>query len=117
MALVKQHLIVGNYADVKDYFNKVKPFVEGVTDVHGVDDLFEIPTKTIKDQLEAINNINGLKVGLVFYFVRRITNGEVFIQLGQEMVWIIQDVLDFHFQEKMGEIYQHQCNVEFMKKK
>jgi len=117
MELVKQHLIVGNLGQLRDYFKKVKVFTEGESSVHGSDDLFEIPTLTIEDQLNKINEIDGLKVGLVFYFVRTVHNNNVIVQISQEMVWVVKDIrFDPYMQHKMSEIFGHQVNVDFMQK-
>jgi hypothetical protein len=118
MELTKQHLIVGDYDDIIQYFSFVNIFEEGVSNVQGNDANYEISTHTIKSQIDEILSKDGFKSGPVFYFKRAVWKGEVTIHLAHEVIWIVRDMrFDPYIQSKMGEIFNHPTNVEFMQKK
>lgn len=92
--IIKQHLLKGTREELDDYFNDVLP-VNDNTDFKGVHDKFQIPTWSIKTQLDDIESKEHPKNGFVWYLLRKVINheGRFKIEVGfyKEMVWIAQD--------------------------
>lgn len=89
---IKQHLLCATRQELNEYFDDVLP-IDKDTDFKNKDYKFEIPTWTIKQQLDDIESKVEPKIGFVWYFLRKLhhpDNGTEEIVMGfrQEMVWI-----------------------------
>jgi hypothetical protein len=116
--MINQHLISGTFEEISDYFGKkVVPF-DGIGGAF--QELVEIPSMIIKNQLADIYAKEQPKTGFIFYFLRNIINKNdgtfsVSVNLGMEMVWIREQGKHYNQleypQSVFNEIMKHQENV------
>ena len=119
--IVKQHLICAPRGELEEYFKDVVQVTEN-TDFRGVRDKFQIPTWSIKDQLDMIEK-NSPKTGFVWYLIRQVLNnpdGTFNIEVGfrKEMVWVVEDErLDPYILKTINKLIQHDVNSQILEKK
>lgn len=112
--MINQHLIVGSYDEITDYFkNRVKPYDLAINDTNGC---VEIPTMLIKNQLNDIYLKEEPQTGFVFYLLRNVINHpdgtfSVDINLGMEMIWIRNQGNSDYPRSIFNEIIQHTENT------
>jgi len=120
--IIKQHLLGGTRKELDEYFKDVVP-VTDTTDFKGIESKFEIPTWTIRQQLDDIEKKDEPKTGFVWYFIRRVDNhpdGTFNIEMGlrQEMVWIKRGgPYEPYVMQVMNNLLQKTVNSNIMEQK
>jgi hypothetical protein len=107
-SVTKEQITVGNIDQISDYFKEVVPYAIS----NNNSNKFEIPTLSIKSQLEKINDKkNELRMGIIFYFIKIILEGKPSVQLCYEPIWIRDSPHDdTYFHEKINTIFSTNKN-------